>query len=427
MLLEYSVTNFKSFKEEAYLDLRPAKGKILKRFPGNYVELSTGERVLKDAVIVGENAGGKSNFIDSLVYLRGLMVRTDMRPRSMKQLINSSFLIEGNENSNSDELFQEYSAEIALPNATYAYSLKLAEWGVASESLKMRSGKNKPEIPIFAVSAQMQESCADCERGDWCRGEINGEDGKCICMNLMYGKGGSLREEDVGRIKDSIEDFSGLTLVWLAAVGDEHCRRVLNWFTDNLLIVHVDPSRSIQATHEASDLYEVMQSEVYLSILKLVDGSIFSLDVDRDHPLVDSEIMRKDGEGRVFKRLTKQDSAGVRTFLLWAYYIYKVIYENKTVFADEIDITINPVLSERVMALINGADHYGQLVLTTHNVFNLTLRTCMKEQIYFVTKDPMSLESTLYSAADFDEIRYDVKQELYEFYLSGMLGGTVHA
>ena len=51
----------------------------------------------------------------------------------------------------------------------------------------------------------------------------------------------------------------------------------------------------------------------------------------------------------------------------------------------------------------------------------------MKEQIYFVTKDTMSLESSLYSAADFDEIRYDVKGELYEFYLRGLLGGTAYA
>ena len=51
----------------------------------------------------------------------------------------------------------------------------------------------------------------------------------------------------------------------------------------------------------------------------------------------------------------------------------------------------------------------------------------MKEQIYFITKDPATLESSLYSAADFDEIRYDVKSELYEFYLRGLLGGTVYA
>ena len=87
---------------------------------------------------------------------------------------------------------------------------------------------------------------------------------------------------------------------------------------------------------------------------------------------------------------------------------------------------INPVLSERVIAYINGSDHSGQYLFTTHNIFNLTLRTYMKEQIYFITKDPLTLTSTLYSAADFDEIRYDVKTELYEFYLKGMLGGTLH-
>lgn len=37
-------------------------GKVKKRFPDNYVETAEGFDLLKSAVIVGENAGGKSNF-----------------------------------------------------------------------------------------------------------------------------------------------------------------------------------------------------------------------------------------------------------------------------------------------------------------------------------------------------------------------------
>ena len=75
------------------------------------------------------------------------------------------------------------------------------------------------------------------------------------------------------------------------------------------------------------------------------------------------------------------------------------------------------------MTFINGKTHRGQFVLTTHNVLHLDLKTYMKEQIYFITKDNETLESDMYSLADFPEIRYETTK-IYEFYMKGILEGT---
>ena len=63
MLLSYKFKNFSSFKDEAEFSLRATEDKR-KDFPENYFHGMTD--ILKLAVIVGENAGGKSNFIKSL-------------------------------------------------------------------------------------------------------------------------------------------------------------------------------------------------------------------------------------------------------------------------------------------------------------------------------------------------------------------------
>ena len=99
------------------------------------------------------------------------------------------------------------------------------------------------------------------------------------------------------------------------------------------------------------------------------------------------------------------------------------MYENKVVFADEMDRVLNPILSDRVIAYINGMNHKGQFVFSTHNVLHLNLKTYMKEQIYFITKNKDSLTSELYSLADFPEVRYE-NTKIYEFYMKGILGGT---
>ena len=101
--------------------------------------------------------------------------------------------------------------------------------------------------------------------------------------------------------------------------------------------------------------------------------------------------------------------------------ICEIVY--KVVFADEMDRVLNPVLSERVIAYVNGKQHSGQFIFSTHNVLHLDLKTYMKEQIYFITKTRNLLSSELYSLSDFPEVRYETTK-IYEFYMKGILGGT---
>ena len=125
----------------------------------------------------------------------------------------------------------------------------------------------------------------------------------------------------------------------------------------------------------------------------------------------------------MFRRELQMDSTGVKEFFTWALEIYRVVYENKVVFADEMDRVLNPILSDRVIAFINGSEHTGQFVFSTHNVLHLDLKTYMKEQIYFITKERQKLSSEIYSLSDFPEVRYETTK-IYEFYMKGILGGT---
>ncbi|MBR5913793.1 MAG: ATP-binding protein, partial [Selenomonadaceae bacterium] len=85
----------------------------------------------------------------------------------------------------------------------------------------------------------------------------------------------------------------------------------------------------------------------------------------------------------------------------------------------------NPILADKIISLINGSDHEGQFVFTTHNVLHLNLENYMKEQIFFVTKNLENLKSEIYSLSEFDEVEYNSEVNLYEIYLRGVLGGTL--
>ncbi|VVH66453.1 hypothetical protein BSPLISOX_1109, partial [uncultured Gammaproteobacteria bacterium] len=67
MLLEFSVTNFRSIKEKQTLSLlKTKKNELENNFTA--IPLSTGKNldVLNSAVIYGANASGKSNLIKAL-------------------------------------------------------------------------------------------------------------------------------------------------------------------------------------------------------------------------------------------------------------------------------------------------------------------------------------------------------------------------
>lgn len=77
MILNYKFENFMSFRENVEFSMMAPKSKVKNRFPNNFITSEAGIDLLKTAVIVGENAGGKSNFVKSLDYFQSLFAGTE--------------------------------------------------------------------------------------------------------------------------------------------------------------------------------------------------------------------------------------------------------------------------------------------------------------------------------------------------------------
>jgi hypothetical protein len=70
MLIEFSVENFRSFKERATLSLEASTDDWLE---SECVTTVGGMRLLKSAAIFGANAGGKSNFLRAMAVFRNFI------------------------------------------------------------------------------------------------------------------------------------------------------------------------------------------------------------------------------------------------------------------------------------------------------------------------------------------------------------------
>lgn len=390
MLIYYRFNNFCSFNCESEFSMSAPTGKVKKRFPDNYVETAEGFDLLKSAVIVGENAGGKSNFINSLKYLKSLFV-TNSQVKSVRPYVNAASL---NEEKNPVQKFELcFRAE---NGKVYVYHLHLNEYGIVYEELQTLKKKNAVASSVFRVERQDEGF------------QLEGPIGVKLPTSVMY--------------KLFSEESIGLMVSKYALLGNADAVVVVEWVINTLYPESLAADKSDDVIKQDADL-RILEDERYLEIFRMVDYSICGIELDKEKPYSKTTIIRKDEHGNLFRRELQMDSTGVREFFAWAVHIFRVVYENKIVFADEMDRVLNPILSDRVIAFVNGAEHKGQFIFSTHNVLHLDLKTYMKEQIYFVTKNREQLTSEMYSLSDFPEVRYETTK-IYEFYMKGILGGT---
>lgn len=390
MLIYYRFNNFCSFNCESEFSMNAPTGKVKKRFPDNYVETAEGFDLLKSAVIVGENAGGKSNFINSLKYLKSLFV-TNSQVKSVRPYVNAASL---NEEKNPVQKFELcFRAE---NGKIYVYHLHLNETGIVYEELQTLKKRNAVASTLFKAEKQ--------EDGSW--------------IASAKETSGLSKRMDKFLTGDSI----GLLVSKFALLGDEHAMAVVEWMTEILYPESLAADKSEDVIKQDADM-RILEDKRYLEIFRMVDYSICGIELDKEKPYSKTIIIRKVENDNLFRRELQMDSTGVREFFAWAVHIFRVVYENKVVFADEMDRVLNPILSDRVIAFVNGAEHNGQFIFSTHNVLHLDLKTYMKEQIYFVTKNREQLTSEMYSLADFPEVRYETTK-IYEFYMKGILGST---
>ncbi len=410
MLISYKFKNFCSFAQEAEFDLLAPANKVKNRFRDNYIETKKGYDILKTAVVIGENAGGKTNFINGLFFLKSLF-ENNKTVHAYKGYININHLeIPSDEKPGT---LQEFDIQVLGDTGTvYHYNLQIDEYCIVSEEFSYRNEKNSREKAVLFL-----------ERGSM---DIkNAERRITVSVNYNICVKNSKREiEELFAQPTHTRENVGLFITKLAILGDEHALEFVGWMNDRLIVESQSNDYSLyREWQNVEEDVRIIQDPRFLDILRMVDYSICDIEIDEEKPFRNSRIIRKTKDGKIFPRELKSDSGGVREFFAWAVQLFRVVYEDKVIFADEMDRVINPILAERMIAFINGKDHRGQFVFSSHTVLHLDLKNNMKEQIYFVTKNRDSLDSELYSLADFPEVRYETAK-VYEFYMKGILGGT---
>ena len=218
MLISYKFKNFCSFSDEAEFDLLAPGNKVKHRFPDNYVETEAGYDLLKTAVVVGENAGGKTNFISSLAFFKSLFEKNE-KVRTYKGLVNFNALRAAGDRER--YTVQEFDIRVLCKTGRiYHYHLAIDGYNIVCETFSTLSAKSNQEKMIMSITRKGLdlESIKGASRSTY---ELELEN----CSKEI---------ENVFDQATNTEDNLGLFIARLAIVGEPRAQEFVGWVNNRL-------------------------------------------------------------------------------------------------------------------------------------------------------------------------------------------------
>lgn len=408
MLVQFRFKNFKSFRDEAVLDLSATK---ITEFAERVVSIG-GERLLRAAAIYGANASGKSNVYEALLYM-SIYVKDSFNygdeKESFVQYRPIPFLLDSTSETE-DSLFEVY---FMLPDDSkgkmYHYGFCVNHEGVTEEWLNTKAKTARKYKAIFY------------------RNEKEGE-----------------KELDLSGLSKSSRDNIEAALdsrVLIASLGAklnvEICKSVRDWFLANKFSNFGNPMMNVVLSRRMPRGFiedESVQQRV-VDYFSSFDRSIKGFNVERMtmDETVQGERYRIDAFHKKFDcdvivpLPLEWESAG--TLKMFALYpeLQSVLEKGSVFVVDELNARLHPLLVRNFVLLFLNPKinvHHAQLIFTTHDTWQLSNRLLRRDEIWFTEKDERGA-SALYSLADIaDEggthVRKDVSYE--KNYLLGKYG-----
>ncbi|MCC7494053.1 MAG: ATP-binding protein [Fimbriimonadaceae bacterium] len=394
MLLEFSVTNFRSFDERQTISMVASKDNTS---PGSVLatELHRPTQALKSAAIFGPNASGKTNLLGALAWMRRFVL--DSARGQMGDAITVDPFLLGRGPTGSPSTF-EVSLAIGPERYDYGFSV---------------NGEQVVEEWLDAVRVRTRR--------------------------LFERREGNIQ---VGPSWDGDEGLAGRTrenALFLSRSGQDNApgaRPLLKWFRD-MLAVGVLHSIEAPGSYLARQVHgDAVLAATLAQIARLADLGIERIAAttlpeaqevqrraieDALRPVLGAEaelsvgpalrlvISRWRADGVLVDFSESAESKGTLKFLaLVAACLQQRQAGGGLLLVDEFDSQLHPVLVEELLGLINRQPGHSQVILATHHPAVLDQQLLRRDQVWFAEKGP-DQATRLYSLWDFrkDIVRKD--------------------
>ena len=413
MLQQFSVENYRSFKNKAVLSMEASADKNLL---DNVVQ-SKREKILKVATIFGANAAGKSNLFLALTAAI-LMVRFSNYRQIGEPLAQITPYLFDKESASHPTSFEFV---FMINDKKYVYGFSATTKKICTEYLYVYNSARPATIFERDESAQEPYKFTD---------------------HAIQKKLKPLTERNTEN-----KLFLATASNWNA----EETKEPMLWFMQG--INTYDPRYEEKALNIAGKLYENDKDsslrDFTINLLKEADINISNYQFkSKELPILqagpfavkqeigtESQIQGKIYEITTFHTIEDEtgnlgnfpldmhsESQGTRNLFFMAPIIKRAFETGETICIDEFDTSLHPMLVVYIVGLFNNPHinkKNAQLIISSHTMSLLDLNELRRDQIYFVEKNQKTGISDLYSL---DEFSPRTREDIRKAYLLGRYG-----
>lgn len=412
MLIQFNFKNFKSFRDEASLDLSATK---ITEHETHVVETAN-DKLLKVAAIYGANASGKSNVYEAFEYMTYYVLESfkfgdedEKRRKGGDEYLKVTPFLLDEKSRNEETTFEVFYVDNTEDTGRiYQYGFALKNDEVVEEWLysKAKTARNRYRTIFYRKKGEEPE--------------MNGFT-KSHAENILA----SLNKESL--------------IVSLGAkLRIEKLKKVRDWFLKNEVVNFGDPAenflRSRVLPEDFVDSREVQSNvaEYFSSFDEAICGFVVEEHASEDEKDQDKsyriDALHKMADvDRTAPISLKEESSG--TLKMFALYpsLREVLDKGSTLFVDELNARLHPLLMRNIILTFLSPEintRNAQMIFTTHDIWQFTNELLRRDEIWMVNKDRKGV-SELYSLVEFkDEEGNKVRRDeaLAKKYLTGNYG-----
>jgi AAA15 family ATPase/GTPase len=411
MLIEFSVTNFRSIKEKQVLSLAAAKGGELDEsntFPSGISRLPM---LLRSAVMYGANASGKSNTILALNLMQFLVLQSFSAIQEGQPVPIVPFLFD----TESAKSPSEFEITIISEGTRYQYGFSATQQRITEEWL-IAYPEGKPQRWFERIF-----------------------DNKTNTYEWQFSRNFSGQKEVIKTATRS----NALFLSTAIQLNNDQLKPVFNWFSTKLAIILPATIINLQSTIDrcASE----NEKKRIMAFMNAADISIANINLEKQlfnasmvPPVIFPELRDKMIKDLSGKELTAvkflhnteagtvsldlaDESQGTQKLFVFSGPWLDVLSNGKVLVIDELNTSLHPLLVRHLVSLFHDSKtnrRNAQLIITTHDTSLLDPDIYRRDQVWFTEKDDHGA-TKLYSLVEFKPR----KNEAFERgYLKGRYG-----
>ena len=406
MLLRFAVANHLSIREKQELSF--AASSLRDRNDGLIdCEAAQNGSVLPAIVIYGANASGKSNIVNAIAAMQGMVLWSHAQGKPGGGVPRDAFKLD----PTCSQTPSRFEIDFVIDDVRYNYGFETTDEAFVAEWLYAFPGSHRRRM--------FERDNSGFNFGRWLKGQNNNIAGLTRPNSLFLSAAAQNGHGQLSKIYAYFKSVSTTSIQDGAASArftrDDPDQRVINFLTS----INTGVIGYQKREHDMSEFQEVFR-EVLASVNKISDATI-KIEPDEHDKHGAIELAHRGQQGKPFYLGLESESAGTRRLLIMLGLAYQALDAGTLLCIDEVDASLHTYASEAVLKLFCRPDinrNGAQLIATTHDTNLMKSSALRRDQLWFTEKTPEGA-TELYPLTD---IRTRKGDNIELGYLQGRFG-----